>query len=557
MVQYLLLKSDGDSNDPDLGLTSDSTSDGGVLGGDTYTAAHITNVTTASGVFDKQDAGNSSSSSTPIATKVITTGTDQLGVLNTSAQAGGFTELFTHADQPANLDTSSVVNALTESFDTVQRTALGDALSGVTGDTTVATTNTSQSLANAIAEPLVAAEQASLTVQDGDGFADAFVDALRASGSGLPTAAVGDAAVTSLGQTEVAVGTPQFDDAVVELFVFVSPETTTATPTTGAPNTTTDAVALTENAVMMPITPTMDIVVSVGTTDIGLESAFADSLAASVGAETFIKVSKERANATPQSADLDTDALPDAVAAVADMVGQTGSPTTQSTAEALIVAAALQSFGTSSTSSDVVGSVGNFDPTEIDGDAFASAVPDAAVRNAVASELDASADSSATSEALAESAQTLTEQGLADTQTEAAALVSQVAAQRQRSSVAASAYTKGDTESFDTVERTGLPTTESLSELARQVFDVEEVDAVVDTSALLSGEVSTAGVQEFAGSATTLATVEALVEEAGLSPLEAFTYITFLSFSGKNRISLESGQNIDLRNKRNRVEVLN
>jgi len=42
MSQYLLLKSDGDSDDAKVGLTSDSSYEGGVLGGDTYTTSETT-----------------------------------------------------------------------------------------------------------------------------------------------------------------------------------------------------------------------------------------------------------------------------------------------------------------------------------------------------------------------------------------------------------------------------------------------------------------------------------------------------------------------------------
>jgi len=42
MSQYLLLKSDGDSDDPKLGLTSDQSYEGGVLGGDNYSASETT-----------------------------------------------------------------------------------------------------------------------------------------------------------------------------------------------------------------------------------------------------------------------------------------------------------------------------------------------------------------------------------------------------------------------------------------------------------------------------------------------------------------------------------
>ena len=41
MTQYFLLKSDGDSDNPRLGLTSDASYEGGVLGSDTYRAAEI------------------------------------------------------------------------------------------------------------------------------------------------------------------------------------------------------------------------------------------------------------------------------------------------------------------------------------------------------------------------------------------------------------------------------------------------------------------------------------------------------------------------------------
>jgi len=275
----------------------------------------------------------------------------------------------------------------------------------------------------------VAAETAALTSQSADGsFGEVFADVLRASGSALPTSAVGDAAVTSLGTAQVATATPQFDVAEVEIFAFVSPESATAIPRVSGGETTTNAVALTEDAVMVPITPTMDVVIQVRTGQLGVEGKFADSLAASVGASTSIKVAKTVADAEGQSGAVESSTVPDAFAATAEAIEQSGGGFTTSTVEALTVAAALQSFASSSTTSDTLGELVSSDSTTVGADGFASATPDAAVRDVVASELDASADTSATSEALAEAAQALTEQGLADTQTEAAALVSQVAA---------------------------------------------------------------------------------------------------------------------------------
>jgi hypothetical protein len=479
------------------------------------------------------------------------------GNSSSDTTAGGLTELFTHADQPADLTTSSVVEAFTESFDTVQRTALGDALSTVTGDTTVATTQTIQSLGNALAEPLVASETAALTVQDGDSFADAYVDALRASGSGLPTGAVGDTAVTSLGTAQVATATPQFDIAEVEIFTFVSPESATATPRVGGGETATNAVALTEDAVMVPITPTMDVVIQVRPGQLGVEGQFADSLAASVGASTSIKVAKTVADAEEQTGGVDTSVVPDAIAATAEAIQQSGDGFADSTAEALAVAAALQSFASSSSATDVVGSEGVASATDVDADGFSSATPDAAVRDVVASELDASADTSATSEALAEAAQTLTAEGLADTQAEAAALVAQVAARRQQGGVDTFAGVEGLTEEFESIERVGRPSSFTLSEAAREVFSPEEIDtdALAEALPLISATlVSTVNVN---GAASTDATSDGDVTDADMSPVDALLRILFAAIEGSNAAIPITEQNVRVENTQNYAIVEN
>lgn len=504
------------------------------------------------GVFLADGTSTSQSQSAP----TTAGGLDQTGSFTTQTTAGGLIELFTHADQRATLDTSAAVSALTENFDTVQRTAIGEALTGVTGDTTVATANGLQSLGNALAEPLVASETAALTVQDGESFADAYVDALRASGSGLPTGAAGNMAVTSLGTAEVATGTPQFDQTTVEMFAFVSPESATASPTVGTFDTSTSAVALTEDAVMVPITPTMDAVVAVKKGEIGLEGAFADSLSANVGASTTIKVAKTVANAEQQGGALDTTALPDALAATAEALGETGSFTTQTTAKALVVAALVETFGSASTMSDTLGELVTSDSTTIGADGFSSSTPDAAVRDAVASELEASGNTSATSEVLAAAAQTLTEQGVVDTETEAAALVSQYAGNVLQSDEQASTLSDGAVEALSGESLITTEDASTISESLAAVFNGDAIEGSVDTEALAlisAALVSTLGVS---GEASTATTADGEAAGAELSPVEALLRILFASISGSNAAIPTTEQNVRVSNTENYVEVV-
>lgn len=670
------------------------------------------------------------------------------GNSSSDTTADGLTELFTHADQPADIDTSSVTEAFTESFDTIDRTGLGDALSTVTADTTVATTDGSSSLAEAVSEPLVAATAASAVSQSADGsFTDAYVSAVENSSSLGPTVAGSQTAVTALGTIDGA----QFDgltgDASVEIIAFVSPEEAATTANVPGVDTSTGAVALTENAVAVPVSPTLDLVIAPAKGEVSLEAGFADSLAADVGAATSIKVAKTKASGTSQQSELNTSTTTEPATGldfepsrntygVAENIDY-GSSTSELTIAHTVNAEQSQSsyfntfsiygsdnvayagFKNSSNgnefrfvvndgsfqsisftvpknerasvigvydgseikayvngelkSSSSVGSsinlyskikiggntedsgqfydgvlydaqvynralsekeidrvsdgnsvtdglIGSWDfstdfgdtafdsvgtndislknspdwitgqkavstvtlqdsgfststiigaatlatyttlgnsssATSVTGDnadgSFAtltdvgSSATDvsAAVRNAVASELDASANTLVTAEALSEAAEALIEDGVVDTQVEAAALVSDVLASDQRTADEAFADVSGDTETFETIDRAGRPTSFSLSQGARAVFDVstEDVNPLAAALPVLSATLVSA--IEVRAEGTSSATPVVQPTDLDTEVINGLLRILYPSLMGDNNAVVQNERN--------------
>ncbi|AGF91188.1 hypothetical protein HAPG_00002 [Halorubrum phage GNf2] len=470
--------------------------------------------------------------------------------------AAGIEEQFTHANQPADLNTSSVVDAFTERFDTVERTGFGDALTGVTSDTTLATTNGTQSFENALAEPLVASEAATFVKQDGDSFGKSYATVLQASASGLPTAASGNIAVTSLGQTEVAIADPQFDQALVELFAFISPATTTVTPTVSDPNTDTSAGALTENAVAVPITPTLDIIVAVNKGETGLGGTLADSLSASVGAQTSIKVAKTVADAATDSGTVNTFAVPDGVAETATAISQLGSVTTDTSVEALLVAATLQSVGSSSTFSLVGGGRADVTSDVVDGSSVSSSVPSGEVVDTVTDIVDAAGAAEATPEVLAEAAETLVANGAVATETAAASVVSQVVASDQRSDNTAFTTVDSSRELFAISDETSQPTTFSLSEAVKTVVDSDVVDTDAVSVAMPSVLATLVSAMDIDGAAQAEAFAVGDVPVTKLTPEQALLRLLFASTIGTNSVTVPTAQITKVTNSENSIRVL-
>jgi len=471
-------------------------------------------------------------------------------------EAGGESELFTHADQPADLNTASVVDAFVESFDTIQRTALGDAFTFVSSDTQLATTNTTQSLAESVASPLVAAETAALTVTDPSSFGESYAEVLNASTDAFSTTASGSTAVTLLGETEVATTSPQFDTANVELFAFVSPSAVQTTDKIAGTQTDTKAVALTENAVLVSLTPTLDIVVAVKKGETGVEGAFADSLASDVGASTFIKLAKTNSYTETFKTSEESTTTSDAITTAVNTIENNTEGFAESTTAALLAAAAAVGISDEFAETGAQAISTTYDKSVVDGDGFASSVSDAVVRSAVLSQLPASGSSSVTPETLSAPAQTLTEQGIVETETEAAAIVSQIVSTWQQSNEETATTSGGVTEEFGSIQRTGRPKTSAIDDTLQELVNTESVDSSAFAQSLPAVVAQVVSPSDIDASALAEALVNGETADVETQVIAAYLSFLFAAVRGGNFAVVQSGQNSIITNGANSFRVI-
>lgn len=406
---------------------------------------------------------------------------------STNSVTGGTTPLADYTTETGAVNTSALVDAITETFDVVEQTGLGDALSAVTGDTTLMTTDGSTSVENAIGTALVASEQASAISQGGDQtFTDAFVSAIEASTFTTETIATFDnTSVTALGQIDSTELDGLTGNGIVEMFAFISPESASATPQTGQFTTETQATALTENAVYAPLTPTLSILLNVGKGDIGLEGSFADSLSASVGAQTSIEVAKTIGSTTTADSTLTTSAVDDALALTATFNDTVGDGTTSSTLNALRTAALYEALGGALTTETFpAGGTADISTADTVADGTLSSAVGGEVEQAVANVRSGTGNAEVTAEALAEAAQSLIDQGIATTEAQAAVIVSQAVSTEQTTTEFTTTTVSGLPTLQTVTGNIGHSTTETLSSVAQSVFSVEKIDSTMFAQAL-------------------------------------------------------------------------
>jgi hypothetical protein len=369
MPQYLLLKSDGGTDDPDLALTSDTTSDGGVLGGDNYTASDTIGGGTTTSLFSVRGSPVDTAATPPVDT--------------TQAETSALT---------------SIGNVLVQ-VTAAQQEAI---LSSVAGDQTIGT---------ALAE---AVEGTALSIETVATFANL--------------------AVVSLGQVEGAQLDSVAAGATADVFAVLSAQSATAGAQAASLSTETQASGLSQDATHAPLTPTMSIVIRVESSDLRVEGKFSDSLAASVGAQTFIKVAKTVGSTDTFESTGTASATPLLAPTTALLTGQAGdNTTTTSTLGAL----SHEFAGTGllagpTTSSDATGSVVNAAPTDQVASNSQSSSRGGTRTSTTPTALTSVANTAAVSNIAPTVASALVQSGIVDSEADAAAAVAHLVARTAR-----------------------------------------------------------------------------------------------------------------------------
>lgn len=413
MVQYLLLDTDGESDDPALALTSDTTSSGGVLGGDTYTAAHTISGVTEDGAFSA------------------------LG---------------------ADVTLESVSDAALSVINTFPRTSQPEALSDVVSDITLATATTLSSLEEAVTGTLSDIQNVSTTTL-GSSTSDALPEVTNPAITSQVAIAGASTLVTPVAQIPIATATPQQPESILDVVLTVTPTESTLTPLSAGGTTETAITALTQNAGMVALTPTTSIVIMVDKTGVGVESAFADSLAASVGAQTTIKVAKTIGSTDPQLDDAIGSSSADVLRTALTAETLTDAGFSESVADAVQAAALFEVLGFSSTTSTSVGVDALVGTEEVEGGLTTAAVSEAAVRDVIASELESSGITHTNVEVLSQAAETLIEDGVVDSKADAALAVTEAVTETFRTDEDTSVIGDALTSDIQTFDRTGRPST--------------------------------------------------------------------------------------------------
>lgn len=480
------------------------------------------------------------------------------GQSSSETNVDSITQLFNYSDIRANLDTSTIVTAFTDSFDAIDRTAHPDAFTNVESDTTVATGDTTQSFGDALAEPLVASETALFAVEDGESFGDAYADSLETDAFIENTIATSNTAVTSLGQIETSLTEPQFEQALVEIFAFVSPESVSASDVIATPTTEADVNGVIQNTTTVPITPRMDIVVAVRSAQLDIEGKFSDSLSASVGAETFLSVS----HTVVDTETFDTTESSETLAEVFETVGsaittdtiETTSVGAQALREyAVYSALTSDSFSTSNTLSTIA----TANTSTVDSAVNAEALPTATVKEFVFSELDGTVETDVTAESLATVVQTLVSEGIVDSQTDAAAIVSNVVASEQRSDEYTEVLGEAELENITVTKRNIRATSEALIDTIPSIFSGESTNTEIDTESVAVSIITIALSDSTNGSIEAVSTAIGNVHSLSLTPIEAVFRILFAAYTGNTVADIVRSQRTELMDTKNGVKIIN
>jgi hypothetical protein len=340
---------------------------------------------------------------------------------------------------------------------TVQRTAIGNALTSVNADTTLATGNGITSLADALSTAIAADQQAAASVVAGtQSFGEAFADAVAASGLAQDVAAVGSTAVTALGQIEPTQLDALGGELVTDVFVVAGPQSSTAGPQAASLSGETQASGLVEEAAVVPLTPTMSIVVRVQSSDLRVEGKFSDSLAASVGAQTFIKVAKTVGSADTFEGAGTTSTTSPSNTSTALFANQSGTADTFTTLNALAdefagtdLAAALD------TSADTVGTVADLAGAAQSADDTLAEAVGGTVTTAVSEVFAGVVNASAVANVAVTLASLLVQQGAVDSRATAAATVANALTSDRRTTDIAVANANGLATPLDVTDYTG------------------------------------------------------------------------------------------------------
>lgn len=426
---------------------------------------------------------------------------------------------------------------------------------GVVGDTEVATFEGQDGVGDTIANIQAAQQIADVIKRDGEATTDAFVRALRTVGETSPATAVGEGVAIPLGEVVVPSVSGVISPAIVERIAYVSPENATAGAQAGSLTTEANVMALTKDTAYKPLTPSLGIVVGVDKGDIGLEGAFADSLSASVGAQTYINVAKTVGQSTTPVSDGYSSTVSEGVVENSLASGLVGSPSTSVAVEGVITLALLDGISDEHTVVDVIGAITQSN-TDIFGNSFSATVADSDIPETVVEPFESVGKSTTTVDALHEAANAALNTGVVDTSVEAAAIAAKVAGEMGVGIPSTETTVDGFIEEGSLIDNTSQPNTESILEGITELMEVEgEGKASSSSNPDTSASVISSDVMDNIDT-TSISEVLTSATSAEVTPFKALLRYLWASITGNMNAEVISEQNVRVMNTQNEVEIL-
>jgi hypothetical protein len=311
-----------------------------------------------------------------------------------------------------------------------------DTSTTLSADTTLTTANGTTSVGNILLQVSAVQQQAVLSSVAGDQtVGSAVAEAVEGTALSIETVATfANSAVVSLGQVEGAQLDGVAAGATADVFAVLSAQSATAGAQTASLSTETQASALAQDATHAPLTPTMSIVIRVESSDLRVDGKFSDSLAASVGAQTFIKVAKTVGSTDTFESTGTASATPLLAPTTALLTGQAGdNTTTTSTLGALPHEfAGTGLVADPPTSSGATGSVVNAAPTDQVASGSQSSSRGGTRTSTTPTALTSVANTAAVSDIAPTVASALVQSGIVDSKADAAAAVAHLVARTAR-----------------------------------------------------------------------------------------------------------------------------
>lgn len=430
--RLLVLKTSDEENDPMLGLTDDGSDKGGLITEDDFGFTIVDSGEVVNSTTDT-DSGTGYIVSTFTATHSTAGATSIDGSSDTNSNIKGALEVANSS--PTRTDEYTITESLGQINPSHTSPIYNDSFT-VTGVTSAITSIDSAPLTSP-SEALSVAESISTEVEsksiDSSTDADTVAQALASSGSCTPVVSVGESIVGVMADIEISGITTLTGKTTVSMYSFIGPQNATAEPQIRSAPTTSHTSANIAGAAYTPLSPSMGIVTNVETIDSGVATFTSDSLtSAQTLSSATITLAKTVSQTETFDAILETSSLSDG--AVATVLADTfsGSGTTKTALNALRTLSQTESFGESSTVSDILAAVTATSGGDLDADGFSTTSSVAEVPTAVYDALESVEDTASTSDLVATAVEAIEQEGVATTETEIAALASRAVSSHLR-----------------------------------------------------------------------------------------------------------------------------